>query len=124
RADLQRAEAVGDLADEAVVDALLDEKARARRAGLAGVLDDGVDDDGESCLLIRVGEDELSRLAAELQRHRPMVPRRRLLHQRADLGRAGEGDVVDARMAGERRPRLLAEARNDVEGAGRKPDLE
>ena len=50
--------------------------------------------------------------------------RRRRLDQRADLGAAGERDEVDAGMARERRARLLAQARDDVERALRKADLE
>ena len=45
------------------------------------------------------------------------MARRRRLHQRADRDRTGEGEVSDAGVGGERRARLLAEARDDVERA-------
>ena len=41
----------------------------------------------------------------------------------ADLGRAGEGDLVDARMIDQRRPGL-AVAGEDVDDPGRNPGLE
>ncbi len=48
---------------------------------------------------------------------------RHLLDQRADLRAAGEADVVDAFVPRERVAHLMAVARHDVEGAGRKADL-
>ena len=62
----------------------------------------------------------LRRFSPEFQRHRRDMARRRRLDQRPDRDRAGEGKVADAGMGGERRARLLAEAGNDVERAGRK----
>jgi hypothetical protein len=56
--------------DHPVVDAALDEDARGGRAGLAGVLDAGADEEGQRAVEVGVVEDDLRRLAAELQRHR------------------------------------------------------
>ena len=78
---------------------------------------------GSAALEVGVGEDELRRLAAEFERHRRDMARGRRLDQRPDCERAGEGEVVDARMARERRAGLLAEARHDVERAGGKARL-
>ena len=72
---------------------------------------------GERGVPVGVGEDDLRRLAAELQRAADMVARRGGLDQRSDLLAAGEGDEVDAGMVRQRRARLLAEARHDVERA-------
>ena len=77
----------------------LDQDARRRRAGLPGVLDAGVDEEGQRRVEVGIGEDDLRALAAELERHRHGVLRRRGLHQRADRDRAGEREVVRRRDA-------------------------
>ena len=51
------------------------------------------------------------------------MARRRSLHQRADRDRASEGEVSDAGVGRERRARLLAEARDDIERPRGKPRL-
>ena len=48
----------------------------------------------------------------------------RLDDELADLGRSGEGDLVDIRMLGQRRARCLAEAGDDVDHAGGDAGLE
>ena len=53
---------------EAVVGGALDEDARAGAAVLAGVVEDGVRRRGGRALEIGVGEDDVGRLAAELER--------------------------------------------------------
>ncbi len=78
---------------------------------------------GKRAVEIGVREHQLRRLAAEFERHRRDMAGRGFLHQRANSDRAGEGEMPDARMGGERCARLFAEARNDVERAGRKPRL-
>ena len=94
------------------VDRALHQHAAAGRAGLAGVLDDGVDDHRQPPSR---GRRPRTRSAATCRRARARtgmwLRRRRLLDQRADLGRAGERDEVDARMARQRRAGLFAIAR-------------
>ena len=67
-------------------------------------------DHRQRLLQVGVGEHDLRRLAAELQRHLHMIGRGRLGHRRAGGGGAGERDVVDAGVRRERRARLGAEA--------------
>ena len=122
-ADAQAVVAGAHRLHDAVVDAALDEDARGGRAGLAGVLDAGVDEVGQRRVEVGVGEDELRRLAAELERHRHDVRRRGGRDLAADRDRAGEGEVVDAGVGGEGGAGLLAEARHDVEGARRQVGL-
>src|SRR5690606_4225314 len=50
RPGAQAAEPVGDAFDHLVVDVALHQQARARRAGLARVLDDAVDDRGDGAV--------------------------------------------------------------------------
>ena len=66
---------------------------------------------------VGIGEHQLRRLAAKLKRHRNDVLGGSALDDLADRHRAGEGDVVDARMRGEGGASLIAEARHDVERA-------
>ena len=117
-------EALGDGADDRVIGAALDEETASGRAGLAAVLDDGAHQHRRGLGEVGIGEDELRRLAAELERAADVVLRRRRLDQRADLGAAGERDEIDAGVARERRARLLAQSRDDVQRALRKADLE
>ena len=124
RADLEPAEALGKRGEEAVVDRALHQHAAAGRAGLAGVLHDGVGDHLRRLVQVGVVEDDLRRLAAELEDAGNVVDGRRLLHQRADLRRAGEGDEVDAGMGGKRRAGFLAEPGDNVDGTRRKAGLE
>ena len=72
---------------------------------------------GNGLLAVGVGEHDLRRLAAEFEHAFDVPLRRRLLHDRADFGRAGEGDHVDAGMRGQRRAGFLAEARDDIDRA-------
>ena len=123
RADAQRLEGLAEALEQRLVDALLDQHARAGRAGLAGVLHDGVDQHRHGGVEVGVGEDDLRALAAELQRDRAVPLGRDLLDQRADLRAAGEADVVDARVARQRVADLVAVAGDDVERAGRKAGL-
>ena len=110
-ADLDLA-GLGDHAlDDLVVDGLVREQARARRAALALVVEDRVGGAGDREIEIGIGEDDRRRLAAEFERDALEVAGRRLDDQLADLGRAGEGDLVDIGMIGERRARGLADSR-------------
>ena len=77
-----RAIASDDARDQLFVDRTLDQHPATGRAGLPGVLHDGIDDDGHRRVQVRVGEDDLRRLAAEFQRHRAVVSRGSLRHRR------------------------------------------
>ena len=67
-----------------------------------------------ACVERRVGEDDVRRLAAELERDRDARAGAAALDRLADLGRAGERDLVDAAVRGERRARR-AVAGDDVD---------
>ena len=69
-------------------------------------------------LEVGVGEDDVRRLAAELERDLLQVARRGLHDQLADLGRAGERDLSTSGCAPAPRPRL-AVAGDDVDHARR-----
>ena len=67
RAGAGLAHPLGEHPAEALVDRALHQGAAAGRAGLAGILGDDVDDGGCGGLEVGVLEDDLRRLAAELQ---------------------------------------------------------
>ena len=122
RADLQRREARAQAFEHLLVAAALDKQAAARRAGLAGVLHDGVDQHRQRGVEIRVGKDDLRSLAAQLECDRTM-PLGGFARDRGAGGRrAGERDVLDSRMRGQRGARLAPESGDDVERAFGKPD--
>ena len=77
----------------------------------------GIDD-----LEVGVLEHDVRALAAELERDLLQVARRRLHDQLADLGRAGEGDLVDRVVRRERRAGV-AEAGHDVDHPCGQPGL-
>src|SRR5690606_39919146 len=66
-------------------------------------------DAAHGVLQLRVGEDHLRRLAAELQRQALERVGRRLGDGAAGGLAAGEGDLVDAGIRGQRRARLRSE---------------
>ena len=111
RADLEAPVARRHPLDDLAIAPALDQDARRGRTGLAGVLDAGVDQERQRAVEVGVGEHELGRFSPEFQRHRGDMARRRRLDQRPDRDRAGEGKMHDSGMGGERRARLLAEAR-------------
>ena len=113
--DLDLLGVLGDALEDLVVRALLDEQARAGRAALAVVEEDRVRRAGDRRLHVSVAVDDVRRLAAELERDLLEVARGRLDDQLADLGRAGERDLVDVVVRGERRAGRLAVARDDVD---------
>ena len=86
RPDAHGVHARGQCADHLVVDRALHQHAAAGRTGLAGVLDDGVDDDRQRLLEVSVLEHQLRRLAAQLEHTRHVVLGRRALDQRAHFG--------------------------------------
>ena len=72
---------------------------------------------------VGVVEDDERRLAAELQRQALAAARRRLADRPADLGRAGEGDLVDPGMRDQRRAGGPCPG-DDIDHPGRQPDLD
>ena len=106
--------------DNLAIAPALDQDARRSRTGLAGVLDARVDQERQRAVEVGVGEHQLRRFSAEFERDRRNMARRRRLHQRPDRDRAGKGKMPHPGVGGERRARLLAEARNDIERARRK----
>ena len=115
--NLQLAGLFGDALDDLVVDRLMGEQPRARRAALALIVEDRARGSGDGELEIGVGEDDGRRFAAKLQRDALEIAGRRLDDQLADFGRAGERHLVDVRMFGERRPGRFAIAGDDVHHA-------
>ena len=114
-----------DALDQLLAHGAMDDEPRPGVAGLAAVVEDPpADRRGRLLQVADVGQDELRALAAELQRDRLDValadrPEERL----ADLGRAGERDLVDARVAGQRVADDPARAGHDVEHAVGQPGL-
>ena len=79
---------------------------------------------GTAGVEVGVGEDDVGRLAAELERHALEVAGRGLDDLLAGQVRAGEGDLVDVRMRGQRRAGGLAVAGHDVDHARRHAGFE
>ena len=123
-ADLDLAGRLDEQLDDPVVDRALDEDPAPGAAVLAAVVEDRVRRLAGEALEVGVGEDDVRALAAELEAD--------LLHvvggQPHDLlaGRrlAGEGDLADPGMAGDRRAGRAARAGDDVDDAGGEAGLE
>ena len=98
--------------------ALLHEQTRAGAAALAMVEEDRAGGAGDGGVDVGIGEDDVGGLAAQFQASRVFRLLRGGLHdQLADFGRAGEGDLVDIGVRGQRRAGGLAEAGYDVDHA-------
>ena len=106
-----------------VRDALGRQQARPSAADLPLVEPDRVDDALDRAVDIGVLEHDEGRLAAELERQLLACSRGRLADGAADLGRAGEGDLVDALLGDERRPGRAVSG-DDVDDARRQPRLD
>ena len=91
-------EPFGETGRHFLVDTPLDEDSAAGRAGLAAVLDDGIDENRHRRFQVGVGEDDLRRLAAEFHSDAAVVDCSRLLDGRAGQRRPRECHVVDQRM--------------------------
>src|SRR5207245_8182006 len=115
-ADAQRLESLLELLDERLVDRLLCEEPRARAADVTLVEIDAVDDPLDGLVERGVVEDDVRRLAAELERQLLARAGEAPLDRLADLRRAGERDLVDAGMVDDRGTRA-AVAGDDVDGA-------
>src|SRR5581483_10870515 len=120
-ADLLRV--VGEARDELVVERRFDEHARARLAALTRGVVDRPDTRRDRVVEVRVREDEVRALAAELERQ----PLDRVRAEPHDLAararRAGERHLVDARVLDEIRAGRRPVARDDVDRARREADL-
>src|SRR2546421_2340689 len=95
-ADAERGEAALQLLDDGLVDRLLDEQTRAGAADVTLVEVDAVDDALDRLVERGVVEDDVRRLAPELERELLAGAGKLALDRLAHLGRAGEGDLVDA----------------------------
>src|SRR5690606_10838820 len=122
-ARLQRAGTLHELLDDLVVHRLVHQQPRARRARLPRVVggprgrgaDRGVD--------VRVVENDVGALAAQLERNLLQRAGRLARDDLAHGGRARERDLVDVGMPHQRSARHLAEAGHHVEHARRQADL-
>ena len=123
RADLDLLGLVRDPLDHLVVDVALDVQARAGIAALALVEEDAVGRARDCHVHVGILVEHLRALAAQFKRDLLEIARGGLHDQPADLGRAREGDLVDAVVGRERRARV-AEPGHDVDHAGGQPGLE
>jgi hypothetical protein len=110
--------------EELAVDLLVDQRARRARAHLALVEREHAEALERllpEVVVVRehVGEEDVGRLAAQLERHRDQVLGRVLHDQAAGGGLAGERDLADATVRRQRLAGLDAEAVDDVQHAGR-----
>jgi ParB family chromosome partitioning protein len=121
--DLERLRALGEAADELVVERLLDQDARSRLAALAGGVVDRPHRARDRVVEVRVREDEVRALAAELEREALDRVGAKSHDLRARRRRAGERDLVHAGVLDEVGADRLPLARNDVDRAGWEADL-
>ena len=123
-ADGQRLGGRDETLHERVVEGGVHEQPRPGQADLAGVAEDRLDRPVDGVVDVGVLEDDVRALAAELERDRREVRRRRR-HDVLAGGRApGEGHPVDPVVTGERRARRCPVAVDDVEHAGREAGLD
>ena len=101
-ADAQRGDAIAQLADHLREDAFLHEQTRAGAADVPLVEIDAGDDAFDRLIERRVFENDVRRLAAELERELLLRAGDGLREHFADSGRAGEGELVDVVMIDER----------------------
>ena len=102
RAHLECLGPLDQAVEEPVVERAFDEQPRARGARLAGVQEDPDRDGVHRLLEVRVREDDDRRLAAGLERDALERPCPELHQPAADLAAAGEADLVDPRVGGQR----------------------
>jgi hypothetical protein len=91
-------------------------KSSAGAADLALIEPDRVDQAFDGAIDVGILEDDVGRLAAELQSQRLAAACRFLADEAADFGRAGEGDLVDVPVLDEFGSRC-AIAGDDIENA-------
>src|SRR5439155_17816601 len=95
-ADAKRRQPPLQLLDDGLVDRFLYEQPRAGAAHVALVEVDPVDDSLDRLVECRIVEDDVRRLAAELERQLLARAGELALDRLPHLGRAGEGDLDDA----------------------------
>ena len=120
-ADAQQAHAVPQLRGDLVGHRLLDEQPRSGAADVALVEEDPLHDALDRLVDGGVLEDDVGRLAAELEREPDAAAGERGLDVLADRGRAREGDLVD--LGAHERGAGDAVAGDDVRHAGRQLGL-
>ena len=96
---------------------LLDVQPRARAAALAVIEEDGAGRAGNGGVQIGVVENDVGRFAAQFERDLLQIARGGLHDQLAHFGRAGERDLIDVRMRGQRGAGGFAETRHDIHHA-------
>lgn len=123
-ADLVGGCALLEALDELVVDALLDEEAGTGTAALAVVEEDTEVGPRNGVINIGVVEDDVGRLASQLQSDLLQVTLSCGLEDgTANGGRTSEGDLVDAHMGRDGRTRNATKARDDVNNTRRESSL-
>ena len=110
-ADADRFRALLHLLDELVVELVGHQDARARLADLALVQERAEAGALDGQVHVRVVEDDVRRLAAQLQRHLLHRVRSQAHDLAADFGAAGEGDLVDGRVRADGVAQRAARAR-------------
>ena len=118
-ADFDAVEGLHGVVYEPVVDILMYEDARTGAADLSLVEEDAELQSVHRHVPFAVGEVDVRRFAAELQRRRYQTVRRRLRHASADVGRAGKGQFPEPLVLQHELSGLGALAGDDVEDAGR-----
>ena len=113
-AHAQRGHAALEALEHLVGDRLLHQQARARAADVALVEEDAVDDALDGLVDRGVVEDDVGGLAAELQGDLLVRAGDRLGDRAADVGGAGEGDLVDVGVR-DQRAAGVAGAGDDVD---------
>src|SRR5262249_41707117 len=123
-ADDHLARALGQLVHELVVGSLVDEHARAGVADLSLVTEDSPEAGVDRRIEVRVGEDDLRALAAELEGDLLEVRLCRGV-EKTSCGAygSGEADLVDAGVARQRLSRRISVAGHDVDNAIRQTGL-
>jgi len=113
-----------ELLGEGVVDRLLDVDARTGAAALAVVEEDAEIGPLDGLVDVGVGEDDVGRLASELEGDLLQVAvGGRPQDLASDQSGSGEGDLVDVHVAGERGAGHFSETRDDVDDTGREASL-
>ncbi len=115
--DLHPLDALLERGHEVVDGGSLDEDARPRAAVLPGVVEDGIGRRRGGRLDVCVGEDDVGRLAAQLQRHPLDRVGGPAGDPGADLGRPREGDLGDVGVLDQALAADRARSRHDVEHA-------
>ena len=118
-ADFQALAEFGDLADEFVIDALLDKQPRAGAADLSGIGEHRHCRARHRRIDIRIGEHDIRRFAAEFERDALEVAGRRPDDGLSRKMRARERHLVDVGMGRQRRAGGFAIARHHVDHAWR-----